>query len=482
MMKRGAKRGVVCLLGGVLFAAGAALAENAAPAGELAQDTLRERSLRNPAVVLPEKYHRDPGAQFCAVYVTGEVGKDILQAVADRNDWVMVMGDESRYEEVDASYRTYRHNRLLRREVSAAELLAADGEVKLRNWFAVSQFTANPKPVTRYGAMVTKAVRGETAAPEVKLPDGWRLVEGDDGLTGCDVRDFYFTVEAYGKNVPPPVVELIWPNVRIGGVYGAEDVAIDGERMTFRPIRKNGPPTQFATIVREGAIRIGWYHQVEGAQHGPYGGKPLPWSEIRASANWRAAARAMFKAADLATYDKTDGANVLLFGFDTNFQNRHVDYPTHFHVMLEWNDFQNNNVGHYTLDPKGFIKKNNFLVCGKVPGYDRAGYYSQPLGATTDYNGKSGKTVFSLAMLKDGSGLVLRKPECATEWKIASDDPVRSVSLFEKSGADWKHLGTWHVEDDTVHGILRIVDEGVETEIVRYDSNTGALAGESTEH
>lgn len=433
-------------------------------------------ALTAASVVLPEKYHRDPGAQFCAVYVSGSVETKALQKIADRNDWVIVSGDESMHGEVDARYRTFRDNRLKRRGVTADELLSADGEAKLRNWFSSSQYTLGPKPVTRYGAMVTKKVRGDTAAPQVKLPEGWRLVEGDDGCTGCDVRMFYMTVESYGDSLPPPRVEIVWPGVKVGGVYGAKEVKTDGDVTMFTPTRRNGPPTQYVTPMPDGALKVLWYHHVEGAQHGPYAGKPLPWAEIRAGANWRAAARAMFKAADLAVTNKTDGANINLYGFDSNFPNHHVDYPTHFHIMLEWNRFRNNNVGHYILDPRGFIKGNNFLVCGKVPGYERSGYYKHVLGDTTDYNGPSGKTVFSITMLENGGGLVLRKPGCPTEWKIASDAPPESVSAFVKDGASWRRIGTYRVEDDTVRGVLQVfgeTDSGVSVETVRYDVDTG---------
>lgn len=43
---------------------------------------------------------------------------------------------------------------------------------------------------------------------------------------------------------------------------------------------------------------------------------------------------------------------------------------------------------------------------------------------------------------------------------------------------DWQRLGTYRVEDDTVRGILRIVNEGVATETIRYDPNTGTRKAE----
>lgn len=433
-------------------------------------------------VVLPEKYARDPGAEFPAVYVTGVVGTNELRAIADRNSWVMVCGGETNHVAIDAQYRTYKDNVLLRRGVSATELLAPGGEEKLRNWFAVSQYTIHPKPITRYGAKVSKAARGTTAGPKVIVPDGWRLVDGDDGLTGCDVRDFYFTVEAYGANLPPPKVALEWPGVSIGGVYGAKDVRITEGHVCLVPTNPGHPPTSYYTMVKDGAIKLCLHHHVEGAQHGPYGGKALPWTEIRASDNWRAAARVMFKAADLSTADKTGGANVNLFGFDSNFPNHHVDHPPHFHVMLEWESFAKNNVGHYTLDARGFITGNNFLVCGDIVGGEPKGYHPQALGETTEYVGTSGQPLFSLEMLAGGVGLILRKRGANAVWRIYSEHPDESVQISMRSegAADWTCLGSCSVTDDTEKGEYTIRHElrgEILLETFRYNHDTGALLG-----
>lgn len=332
---------------------------------------------------------------------------------------------------------------------------------------------------TRYGVKVAKKVRGMTARPQVELPAPWKIVEGDEGLTGCDVRDFYFTIEAPGENTPAPVVKIIWPGVAVNGVYGARDVTIADEAVTFTPTARKAPLT-YATGWQEGALSMLYHHHVEGAQHGPYAGRPLPMNEIRAGDNWRAAARAMFARAGLGETNATDGALIRLYGFDSNFPNRHVDHPPHFHVMLEWNGFRNNNVGHYVLDPDGRIRVNNFLVCGRVPGYDREGYFKQVRGETTAYNGPSGRTVFTLEMLKDGSGLILRRPGQVREWMISGENPVEAVTVSARVSpyAPWTEVASYSVADDTVAGVLQITERtatAAKTERFVYNPDTGKL-------
>lgn len=358
---------------------------------------------------------------------------------------------------------------------------------------AFGETVVQPRAATkRYGARVYRKTRGMMGGvPKLTVPAPWKLVEGDEGVTGCDSRLYYFTIEAplsAGMDPPSPEVELSWPGVEIDATAGTRDVVKTADGLRFRPVAKSGG-ANYITMMTEGSIVCAFHHHVEGAQHGPYAGKPLPWNEIKASDNWRAAARDAFKRADLATPETTDGAHVNLFGFDSNYPNHHVDHPTHFHIMLEWNHFVENNVGHYVLDPEGKIMRNDFLVCGKVPGYDRSGYRLHKCGEKTDYNGPSGKTVFTVEMLADGTGIILTKPGCAKAWLMKSEKPAEYVMLYEGltgmtgvspvDAAKWTELGRYHVVDDTEKGEYRIVkkllDGSETTEVFRYDRNTAAL-------
>ena len=338
---------------------------------------------------------------------------------------------------------------------------------------------AEAPKTTRYGARIYRKHRVDTAPPTLTLPEKWRLVDGDDGVTGCDRRLYYFTIEADGEAVPPPTVSVSWPGVDISSVGGAGDVKKTADGVTLKPKTKCGG-VNYITMVREGAILLGLHHHVEGAQHGPYAGRPLPWPQIRASDNWRAACLAMFKAAGLASLEDTDGAEIRLFGFDSNYPQHHVDHPEHFHVMLAWGGWANNNVGHYILDKDGLIKKNDFLLMGDVAGRIPCGWHAQKLGETTDYVGPKRRVCFSLEMLKDGKGLVLHKPGTNALWRVYSEHPDRSVAMESCNGqdGDWVRQGVYSVQDDTEKGEYLITCEGkgpVRKRVILYARDTGAL-------
>ena len=435
-------------------------------------------------IVLPEKYARDPGAEFAIVFVTDLAEPtEALRAFADEyQDAVLVCAkgaDRDRLlADVCDRYRVYRFPRG-RIDLTSSDLAKPGAKAALANYVRWGRYEPETPVLTRYGARVYREKRGAGDQPTLDIPEPWRLVDGDDGATGCDSRLCYFTIEADGDSLPPPTVAINWPGVGISSVDGATNVSFSVDGLSLVPTGQSGG-TNYLTTVQEGSIELALHHHVEGAQHGPYAGRPLPWAKIRASDNWRAACRELFRLAGLADPEATDGASIKLYGFDSNFPNRHVDYPEHFHVMLEWDDWRKNNVGHYTLDEKGLILGNNFLVCGEIAGGLPGGYYPQKPGETTQYVGPSGKPLFSLEMLDGGTGLVLRKPGSDAVWRMSSDRPSEYIALSvrERDGAEWTGIGRVSVTDDTESGRYEIRRESarsVATQVFLYERDTGAL-------
>jgi len=437
------------------------------------------------AVVLPEKYTRDPGAAFALVFVMdlAEPTAALRAFADDYQDAVLVCAkgaDRGRLlVDVCDRYRVFRFPRG-RIDLTSDDLAKPDAKAALANYVRWGRYQSETPTLTRYGARVYRKNRSMTgAAPEVSLPAPWRLVDGDDGATGCDSRLYYFTIEADGKELPPPVVSVSWPGVAISSVDGATNVSFTADGVVLTPRAESGG-ANYLTMVQDGAIELALHHHVEGAQHGPYARRPLPLAQIRASDNWRAALRAAFKDAGLDSFVATDGAVVNLYGFDSNFPRRHVDYPEHFHVMLMWDDWKKNNVGHYTLDEKGFIRGNNFLVCGDIAGGLPNGYHPQPAGLTTEYVGPRGQACFAIEMQADGRGLVLRRPGKAASWWLRAERPDEAVALSrrEDDRSPWAMMGAYSVLDDTERGaytISRSGADGVSQTLVCYQRDTGAL-------
>jgi len=435
-------------------------------------------------VVYPEHYVKDPGAGFPLVLLTdvAEASAEV-QAFADayRGAVFVCAGQADRTKllaELAKNPRLFSFPRG-RIEIPSMELAAADAVTKLKTYFKCGRYQAMPPKVTRYGARIYRAERTDSVDPTMTVSAPWKVIEGDPGETGCDARLAYFTVEADGENLPAPTVTVSWPGVKIASVDGARDVRMTDYGVVLTPTDSSGG-TNYLTMVREGAIELALHHHVEGAQHGPYARRPLPWAQIRASDNWRAALRAAFKDAGLDSLAATDGAAINLYGFDSNFPRRHVDYPEHFHVMLMWDDWKKNNVGHYTLDEKGFIRGNNFLVCGDIAGGLPNGYHPQPAGLTTEYVGPRGQACFAIEMQADGRGLVLRRPGKAASWWIRAERPDEAVALSrrEDDRSPWAMMGAYSVLDDTERGaytISRSGADGVSQTLVCYQRDTGAL-------
>ena len=130
--------------------------------------------------------------------------------------------------------------------------------------------------VTRYGVKVMKARVGEgDKMPEVALPGGWRVVEGEE-YSGVNVREAYLTFERDGLKAPPPEVAVKWPGAGVRAVYGASNVVVEAGGARFVPSAAK-PPTTFSTgLPRMGAVSSSLQHHIRGMQAGPHRKVPYP--------------------------------------------------------------------------------------------------------------------------------------------------------------------------------------------------------------
>ena len=447
-------------------------------------------------------------ALFCVAAVAsaeGATAKELgetyqrTRADADRAAWYAALAEEKwdfskRVRDKEDARGVYKLNRdstlaciVLRKTEKAGdswdEDLGPDGKLHLEwtrrangaidykysaptNWDVF--VSAYPGAVTRWGVKVMKVRTGaDDPMPEVKLPEGWRVVPGE-AYSGVNVREAYLTFEKDGLKLPPPAVELSWPGPGVRAVHGASNVVVTAASATFVPSARK-PPTSFQTgLPREGAISCSVTHHLRGMQAGPHRSVPYPENEIRAMRNFIFALRAGFRHLGFGEKDAMDGS-VVLCGFDSNFPNGHTDFPAHFHIINGCRD--GTQVNHFYMDPEtGRVTWNCYQDMSNVMDvWDVVRRY-YPGDVLPMYDAK-GAVAYRVTMLKDGAGLEVARPDGGRAFRACGTRPCDAVEVWLRDAADaaWRKTAAVSVKDDPVAGVLETPDG-----VVRYDPDTGA--------
>ncbi len=325
---------------------------------------------------------------------------------------------------------------------------------------------AYPGAVTRYGAKVMKARIGKGAPmPEVSLPEGWRVVAGEE-FSGVNVREAFFTFERDGTNMPPPQVSVNWGTVAIASVHGAKDVSVDGAMARFTPTARK-PPTGFSTSFPGfGPVSSSLSHHLEGMQAGPYKDYPFPSNEVKAVANFVFALREGFRRIGFDRKEAFDG-KIWLGGFDSNFPNGHTDFPPHFHLIPSARD--GTQVHHFYVDPEnGRITSDCYQDMSRVMDvWDRVTTF-RPGDTFPAFDGH-GRVAFRVKLLPDGTGLEVAVEGSPQRFRVAGKRPCDSVDVLLPQKSTWRAVKTVTVRDDPVAGAME-TPEGT----IRYDPSTGA--------
>ena len=333
---------------------------------------------------------------------------------------------------------------------------------------------AYPGAVTRYGAKVTKARLGKgDPMPEVSLPEGWRVVAGEE-FSGVNVREAFFTFERDGTNLPPPQVSVNWGMVAIASVQGAKDVSVDGATARFTPTARK-PPTGFSTSFPGfGPISSSLSHHLEGMQAGPYKDYPFPSNEVKAVANFVFALREGFRRIGFDQKEAFDG-RIWLGGFDSNFPNGHTDFPPHFHLIPSARD--GTQVHHFYVDPKdGRITSDCYQDMSRVMDvWDRVTTF-RPGNTFSAYDGH-GRVAFRVKLLPDGTGLEVAVEGSPQRFRVAGTRPCEAVDVLLPHADAWRTVKTVMVRDDPMAGIID-TPEGT----IRYAPSTGRTTSGTTCH
>lgn len=326
--------------------------------------------------------------------------------------------------------------------------------------------SAYPGEVTRYAAKVVKAdYRIGDPMPEVKMPEGWRIVKGEE-YSGANVREAFFTFEKDGTNQPPPMVSLNWNGVKIRSVHGARDAVVDGETARFVPTARKAPMGFGTGFPRIGAIATSVVHHIPGMQAGPYRDYPFPSNEVAAADNFVFALRDGFRRIGFDKKEAMDG-HVWLGTFDSHFPNGHTDFPPHFHIIANARDGQQ--VSHFYVDrADGRITADHMQDMSRVMDvWDRV-FRHAPGDEWPAYDGK-GRVAYRVKILPDGTGLQIWTGDRSKTFRVAGKRPCDGVDVLLPDGDSWRSVLHVAVKDDPVNGVMETPDG-----VVRYDPVTGA--------
>ena len=328
--------------------------------------------------------------------------------------------------------------------------------------------SAYPGAVSRWGVKVMKARVGmDDPMPEVKLPEGWRVVP-DEKYSGVNVREAWLTFEKDGLKMPPPAVEVRWPGAGVRAVYGASNVVVTAEAATFTPSARK-PPTSFQTsLPREGSVSCSITHHIRGMQAGPHKAVPYPENEIKAMGNFIFALRTGFRHLGFEGKGAMEGGSIILCGFDSNYPNGHTDFPAHFHIINGNKD--GTQVNHFYMDPgTGRVTWNCYQDMSNVMDVWDVVHKYYPGDTIPMYDGR-GRVAYRVQMLKDGTGFEIARPGDARAFRACGTRPCDAVEVWLKDAdADWRKTATVTVKDDPVAGVLETPDG-----VVRYEPDTGA--------
>lgn len=341
---------------------------------------------------------------------------------------------------------------------------------------------------TRYGAKLVKTEMGlGDNLPVVTIidnQDGWKLLDGE-AWTGMNAREYYFTLEAPGENRIPPGVEINWPGVQIERVIGADSLVFtNAGGVAFRLTRRKAP-TSVSTPLIYGAVKMAVFHNWEVRRAGRYREGPWPSGTIQAQLNYLFAAREMCRQMGYTSSDNPGfNGDIRLFGFETNFPNGHVDHPPHIHIMLGWPGWTGTKATHFLINNTGIIRTN---VLHHVDQIDKDGKIKSATygpGEVCPMYDPDGKLGFELIIIPDGKGVVMRRAEGETEFRISGEGNPGAVGSVEVSRREpneqtWVPICSVRAEDDPAQGYLSVIvtDSAGKptTETFHYDIDTGEL-------
>ncbi len=317
--------------------------------------------------------------------------------------------------------------------------------------------------------------------------DGEPLIAiGSPGAVRCREldgagRDKYTSLTPYGfvfhlrvrSPEDQPWIRVTWPGVPVRRVLTGKDdcpiePAADGFR--FRLGTSRADPSKLTQVLpAEPGINFIVFHNDEARRAGPYAQGPWPETAVRAHLNYLFAARQALIRLGLTGADRGFNEQFNLYGFETNFPRGHVDHPPHFHIMMNWEKWEDVQVTHFRLDDSGCITHNDWQC--------RAEHRRYEAGETCRLTLPDGSCVLELTITPQRN-LELRRPGGGTV-ELRPDQETGDPSVAVEVVQAGRRLASAAAEDNVRDGLLTVTyihhDETpprTDTETFHYDPDT----------
>jgi glycerophosphoryl diester phosphodiesterase len=353
----------------------------------------------------------------------------------------------------------------------------APGSTTVRSWLVASR--KQTESWTLIGVNLIKEKQTAVAQePLLRIgsPGAVRYREldnaGHDKYTSLTPHGFVFHLRVRAPETQP-WTDVFWPDVPVRRVLTGKadcrpEPTPDGFR--FRLGTSTADPAKLTQqLPAEAGISFLVFHNDEARRAGYYATGQWPEKAIRAQLNYLFAARQALVRLGLTGEQRGFKEQFNLYGFETNFPRGHVDHPSHFHLMMNWEKWDDVQVTHYRLDEGGRITQNDYQCRDQ---HRRFG-----VGEACRLTLPDGRCVLELTITPDRN-LELRRPGGRTV-ELRPDQTTGDSAVAVDVVEGGRRLASAVAEDNVRVGLLTVTfvhyDETpprTVTERFRYDPDT----------
>ena len=361
--------------------------------------------------------------------------------------------------------------------VSRGSAAVAPASATASSWFSASREEVESWPLIGVN-LIKEAPTAADGEPliAIRSPGAVRCREldgaGRDKYTSLTPYGFVFHLRVRSPEAQP-WIRVTWPGVAVRRVLTGKDdcqiePAADGFRFRLGTSRAD-PSKLTQRLPTEPGINFIVFHNDEASRAGAYAQGPWPETAVRSHLNYLFAARQALIRLGLTGAERGFSEEFNLFGFETNFPRGHVDHPPHFHIMMNWEKWDDVQVTHFRLDANGRITHNDWQCRGEHRRHE--------VGETCRLTLPDQSCVLELTITPERNLELRRAGGRTVELRPDQEtgDPSVAVEVVEAG----RRLASAAANDNARDGLLTVTyvhyDETparTDTETFRYDPDT----------